>query len=161
MRLLLCPLLVSAFQLFSFSAFPQITLAWDPSPGTNIIASYQIYWGTSSHAYSNSVSAGLTNTATISIPAGPIYIAATAVDENGLESDFSNEVIYSNEAPAKTNLQVTITTTGTSILYARSVLGPWTATNRTALFWTNPIPPWYFRSRGWTSNKVTITATPF
>jgi hypothetical protein len=71
-----------------------VTLAWDPSSGTNIIASYNIYYGGASRTYASVASAG-TNT-TLSIPnlvEGTTYFfAATAVDTDGLESDYSTEV---------------------------------------------------------------------
>ena len=71
-----------------------VTLAWDPSPGTNVIANYKIYYGAASTTYTNVVAAG-TNL-TVSIPnlvvGTTYYFAATAVDTFGLESDYSTEV---------------------------------------------------------------------
>ena len=71
-----------------------VTLAWDPSPGTNAIASYNLYYGVASATYTNVVSAGTNTTASVSnlVEGATYYFAATAVDINGLESDYSTEV---------------------------------------------------------------------
>ncbi len=71
-----------------------VTLAWDASPGTNIIVNYKIYYGVASATYSNSVSAGTNLTATVSnlVVGTKYYFAATATDKDGLESDYSTEI---------------------------------------------------------------------
>jgi hypothetical protein len=71
-----------------------VTLAWDPSPGTNIIANYNLYYGAASGTYTSSVSAGTATTVSISnlVEGTTYYFAATAVDTAGLESDYSTEV---------------------------------------------------------------------
>jgi hypothetical protein len=70
-----------------------VTLAWDPSPGTNAISKYNIYYGVASGTYTNTVSAGTNTTLTVSnlLEGTTYYFAATAVDTNGLESDYSAE----------------------------------------------------------------------
>ncbi len=68
-------------------------LSWMPSPGTNI-AGYKIYWGIASRTYTNSFSTGtnlqcfLTNL----VIGVRYFIAATALNLPGLESDYSGEV---------------------------------------------------------------------
>jgi hypothetical protein len=71
-----------------------VTLAWDPSSGTNIIANYNVYYGAASRTYTNVVSAGTNTTVSISnlVESTTYYFAATAVDTAGLESDYSIEV---------------------------------------------------------------------
>ena len=71
-----------------------VTLAWDPSPGTNTIASYNLYYGGASGTYADVVSAGTNTTVSISnlVEGATYYFAATAVDTDGLESDYSTEV---------------------------------------------------------------------
>lgn len=75
-----------------------VTLAWNPSPGTNVIVNYQIYYGTATGVYSNTNSAGTNLSLTISnlVKGTSYYFSAKAVDSDGLESEFSNEasVIY-------------------------------------------------------------------
>ena len=69
-----------------------VSLAWDASASTNVVA-YRVYWGHASGAYTNDVQVGNVLTATVSnLVAGcSYYFAATAVDDSGLESDYSNE----------------------------------------------------------------------
>jgi hypothetical protein len=89
-----------------------VTLAWDPSPsvvvGTNgggsytnyfTITNYTVYYGVASATYTNTVLAGANLMATVSnLLSGPTYyFAATATDDEGLESDYSSEV--STEIP--------------------------------------------------------------
>jgi hypothetical protein len=65
------------------------TLAWDASAGA---VQYRVYWGNASRAYSQSIST--TNTsASVPMTAGQ-YATVTAVNVNGLESDYSAEVEY-------------------------------------------------------------------
>ena len=72
-----------------------ITLAWDPSPGTNI-AGYNLYFGVASGNYTNMVSAGNATTVMVSglVEGTTYFFAATAYDTSGVESDFSSETNY-------------------------------------------------------------------
>jgi sulfur relay (sulfurtransferase) complex TusBCD TusD component (DsrE family) len=124
--------------LFPFSAIAasSVTLAWDPSPGTDVITNYNLYYGAASATYTNVVPAGTNTTVTISNLVGgtTYYFAATAVDTNGLESVYSTEVAYTNvtatpptivlsspvngasyAAPAAINLAATVTANGHTI----------------------------------------------
>ena len=71
-----------------------ITLAWDSSPGTNVIAKYNVYYGVASGTYTNVVAASTNLTTSVSnlVEGATYYFAATAVDTSGLESDYSAEV---------------------------------------------------------------------
>jgi hypothetical protein len=83
------------FRLSASNAPPQsVTLAWDPGPGTNVIAHYNIYYGVASATYTNGVTAGTNTTVSISnlVNGTTYYFAATTVDTSGLESDYSTEV---------------------------------------------------------------------
>ncbi len=79
------------------NATTTVSLAWDMSPSTNVV-SYNLYYGAASRNYTNKVSViGRTNTTTsVVLPMRgiPYYFAATARDTNGLESDYSSEVMY-------------------------------------------------------------------
>jgi len=68
-------------------------LSWSPSPGTNI-AGYKLYWGNGSRSYTNSMMTGtnLHGFITNLVCGARYWIAATASDKNGLESDYSVEV---------------------------------------------------------------------
>jgi hypothetical protein len=93
LTVLLLGVLVALTPLASL-ATGTVTLAWDPSPGTNIIANYNVYYGAASGTYTNTVSAGTNTTVSISnlVEGTTYYFAATAVDTAGLESDYSTEV---------------------------------------------------------------------
>jgi hypothetical protein len=82
-----------------------VTLAWDPSTGTNIIANYNVYYGVASATYTNVAAAGTNLTVSVSnlVEGATYYFAATAVDTFGLESDYSTEV--STLIPIKTTNQ--------------------------------------------------------
>lgn len=71
-----------------------VLLSWDPSPARDVV-SYRIYFGTSSRSYTDVTNAGLALKQTVVLPhSGRWFFAATAVDVNGSESDFSNEVVW-------------------------------------------------------------------
>jgi hypothetical protein len=71
-----------------------VTLAWNASSGTNVIANYKVYYGVASATYTNSVAAGTNLTVSVSnlVLGVTYYFAATAVDTSGLESDYSTEI---------------------------------------------------------------------
>jgi hypothetical protein len=73
----------------------EITIAWDPSvtPG---VAGYILYYGTNSGTYVDSVLAGLNTTVTVTglVDGVTYYFAATAYNDEWLESDPSEELPY-------------------------------------------------------------------
>lgn len=71
-----------------------VTLAWDASTSTNVIANYKLYYGVAPGTYTSSVAAGTALTASVSnlVEGATYYFAATAVDTDGLESAYSAEV---------------------------------------------------------------------
>jgi hypothetical protein len=80
--------------LLSVTVLPaqSVTLAWDASPSPEV-TNYRIYFGTNAGHYSFVTNAGLVRTQTVVVPhTGRWFFAATAMDANGLESAFSNEV---------------------------------------------------------------------
>lgn len=74
--------------------FPMtVGVKWSASLNSNIVASYQVYWGTNSHAYQNCTNVKKALQWVMpQFPTNFYYFAATCLDSNGLESDFSNEV---------------------------------------------------------------------
>jgi hypothetical protein len=69
-----------------------VTLAWDASPSPEVVG-YRIHFGTNAGSYAFVTNAGLVRTQTVIVPhTGRWFFAATAMDANGLESAFSNEV---------------------------------------------------------------------
>ncbi len=77
-----------------------VTLAWDPVPGTGV-AGYNVYYGQISRGYS-SVAATAATAATVSnLQAGvTYYFAVTTRSTTGLESDYSTEISYTPAAVA-------------------------------------------------------------
>lgn len=70
-----------------------LNLAWDPN-GEGDLAGYRIYYGISSGEYINFVDVGKVQTYTLDnlMDGVTYYIAITAYDTAGNESDFSGEV---------------------------------------------------------------------
>jgi fibronectin type 3 domain-containing protein len=83
------------FQLATNIDSAQITLAWDPNTDPDL-AGYRIHYGLLSDQYSNSVDVGNQTSYTLSnlTDGKTYYFAATAYDQAGYESDFSNEVVF-------------------------------------------------------------------
>jgi hypothetical protein len=76
-----------------------LTLAWDASAGAT---GYIIHYGTASRNYTATDNVGNTTTAALSAldPAKVYYMAVTAYDDAGNESDFSNEILYQPALPS-------------------------------------------------------------
>lgn len=116
-----------------------VTLAWDRTPGTNV-AGYRVYQGSASHIYTNSTIVGnVTNVTLTSPPYGKTnYYVVTAFDNQGLESDYSNEVSYTVLYPV-VDVAVRVWT-GTNLN------GPWAIlTNVLLLSVTNPNSTRFYR----------------
>lgn len=83
------------------TAAQAVTLAWTP-PTENVdgtaltdLSGYRIHYGDASGAYSDTIpisNPGLTRFVLDSLPAGTHYIAMTAYNKTGAESDYSDEV---------------------------------------------------------------------
>jgi hypothetical protein len=73
-----------------------VTLAWDSPVSGSPVASYKIYYGTASQSYSGSVSPGSSTKATLTgLFAGTTYyFVTTALDVQGHESLYSNEINF-------------------------------------------------------------------
>jgi hypothetical protein len=73
----------------------EVTLEWDPNAETDL-AGYRIHYGTASGNYTARKDVGnlVTCTVTDLTPGVTYYFAATAYNASGLESGYSNEVIY-------------------------------------------------------------------
>jgi hypothetical protein len=72
-----------------------VNLAWDRSPSPEVTG-YRIYYGAVSQSYSNSIMVGnVTNTTVPNLTTGnTYYFTAIAFNASGLESIFSNEILY-------------------------------------------------------------------
>jgi hypothetical protein len=77
-----------------------VNLSWDASPSTDVVG-YDVYYGTASGVYTNNILVGNVTSYTISgLSAGvTYYITVAALDVNGQESPFSNEINYMPGVP--------------------------------------------------------------
>jgi hypothetical protein len=77
-----------------------LILAWNPSSSPDVVAC-KLYYGTISRAYTDYVTVGNVTSVTISnlVQGVTYYFAITAVNADGQESDYSDEVSYSTEPP--------------------------------------------------------------
>jgi fibronectin type 3 domain-containing protein len=126
-----------------------VTLTWDKSPSTNVTG-YNVYRGTNSRVYSHAVS---TTNLTAKMTNVPYYktnfYAATAKDNNGLESDYSAELVHA--AYPKTNVVITVTVPPTTWSECSVDLRFWVAAPGSCSM-TNPLAPLCF----WRGDGVTI-----
>ena len=83
--------------VFPLTAFGSVstTVTWDASPDASVTG-YDVYYGTSSHDYTNVVSVGNMTSAVIGdLSENTTYFfAAKAHDDDGNESEFSNEATF-------------------------------------------------------------------
>lgn len=88
-------ILFTALNSFAAGLTNKVTLAWDPSPDASVVG-YRVYYGINSRGYTNSVTVNNTTNAVVTNLVSGItyYFGATAFDGSGLESDFSNEAMY-------------------------------------------------------------------
>lgn len=91
-------LLISCLTVFariSSLAAGSVTLTWDASPDGSVTG-YRVYYGAASGNYTNSAAVGAVTTATFANLTDGVtyYFAAAAFDENGIESELSNEASY-------------------------------------------------------------------
>ena len=73
----------------------QLTMEWEPNDESDL-SGYKIYYGTSSGIYEIVIDVGNKTMVTIDglEPGLTYYISATAYTIFGLESDFSDEIVY-------------------------------------------------------------------
>lgn len=78
----------------------QFEISWDPNPAPDISA-YSVHYGTTSGAYTTSTDVGLATSFTLDDPADgqTYYLAITAHDLEGLQSDYSAEQSFTATAP--------------------------------------------------------------
>jgi fibronectin type 3 domain-containing protein len=118
---MVCILLSLTPAVIGLAASPKstmtLTLTWAASTSTNV-ASYQIYYGTTSGNYTQIIAAGKVTTATITglAPGATYYLAATSTDDAGLESLYSNEIVFvvPAERPEETLPELSLLRTGSN-----------------------------------------------
>ena len=135
----------------------RVTLAWEPSPDTNATG-YNLYWGTNgSRSYTTVTNVGAVTNVTVRMYRTTNWIAATAYDSWGLESDYSTELVYLvPRPPANTNTNVVIRVECAGWLEGSQDLVCWVSWPNPSTQ-TNPSAPRMFWRNGMGSGSVTIT----
>ena len=87
----LCLVVPLLFLFLSPASAVVVNLAWDPSPDA---AGYKIYYGKTSRTYGVPIDVGGATSYPLDLPMEKWYIALTAYDASGNESDFSVEVSW-------------------------------------------------------------------
>jgi hypothetical protein len=87
----LCLVVPLLFLFVSSASAVVINLAWDPGDDAS---GYKIHYGKTSGTYTKHVNVGNTTSYPLDLPMGKWYIALTAYDAYGNESDFSDEVSW-------------------------------------------------------------------
>lgn len=143
-RTLVLPKVLSALPqpgIIGVTNYPcSVFLWWDAVPTTNI-AGYNIYFGASTTNYGTHIDVGNVTNALVPIaPNATYYIAARAYDSRGLESPFSNEVVFT-ATPVVLHVvsysETNSTPNGTN----------WGVAAKVEVFFTNAPSPLFFRAR--------------
>jgi hypothetical protein len=95
-----------------------VTLAWDRVADTNVVG-YRVHYGVASRTYTNAIQVGnlTTNRVTGLVENVRYYLAVTACDAQGVESDFSNEVTFT-PGPGVTQVKILLNRKGGPVLHA-------------------------------------------
>ena len=110
------------------AAAQSVTLAWDPSPNTNV-SSYVLHYGREAGLWIASTNVGKTNLATVTgLAAGTWFFVVSARDDAaGLESDPSNEVWCTLGPQRVTPPRLHSLSLSAVLESAASATGPWMA----------------------------------
>jgi len=109
--------------LLAFAAVAgPVTLVWDPNPETDVNG-YRVYHGKASRVYDHV--ADVTDTTATIDPGEPgvYYFAVTARNTAGLESDYSNEVVWTNTVSYPQSLNAIASPDGMSWTFKMNSLG--------------------------------------
>ncbi len=95
-----------------------VTLAWNASPGPDLLG-YYVYYGLAAHNYTSKIFVGNSTVATIPglQPGKTYYFAVTAFDSLGRESGFSNEASYSVPAQSPAPPAIVLNSPGSGASY--------------------------------------------
>lgn len=98
-----------------------VTLAWNGSTSTGVTG-YRIHYGSASGTYTGSIAVGNVMTTTVPGLASGVtyYFAVTALDTDGLESDFSNEASF---LPGLQGTRISTSPTGEMVLTMKGLIG--------------------------------------
>lgn len=165
MKRISCGLLFLLTLVLTAAGANSVTLAWNPNTETNL-AGYRLYWGTATRSYqfSNQVSAPATFVGTNWVQSSntfnvvsnldigrKYYFAVTAFTSDGLESDYSEEVMFGGFKPGKpTTLRISGATNQTAAIWIEN-----TSTS-TTVQWSGDLQTW----RSWAQVKTLDSSAP-
>lgn len=86
-----------------------IQFSWDANPDE--VIGYKLFWGANSGSYQNSLEATNTTVVISNIPSGVTYLSVVALNKEGMESLYSDEITFTN---ALTNRFIVILGTGSA-----------------------------------------------
>ena len=107
---LLTGLVTAAFYAATVHKADSVTLAWDPSPSSDVVG-YILYSRPSGVGYNSGSRIGSNTTASVSnlVDGISYFFAVSAYNNSGAESDLSNEISYSAPANVATNPPIVAT----------------------------------------------------
>lgn len=102
----------------------EVTLIWEPSP-EEAVSTYRVYYGLESRFYLGFVETdeGFSAHITGLEDGATYYFAATAVTQDGAESDYSNEVQWTTPPPLQPTFGVVSVDTAAAVLTGRGAPG--------------------------------------
>ena len=137
----------------------RLTLSWDASADVPV-AGYRLYYGTNSGAYLLVTNAGLALTQSVVLPhAGRWFFAATAYTSDGVESGFSEEVVWQS-APAAPVVAGEAWVLLAPVLEWSTNLVSWGRATGTATWWPATNRAEFFRASGVRIEGVKRVVTP-
>lgn len=135
----------------------RVELAWEPSTSAEVTG-YNLYWGTNgSRSYTTVTNVGAVTNVTVRMARVTNWIAATAYDGWGLESDYSTELVYLVPPRINTKTNVVITVSCPGWLECSTDFSTWIPWPSPSVI-TNPVSPKLFW-RG--TEAVTISRSVF
>ncbi len=135
-----------AFLLCLTAHCEQLSLVWDPVPASNIV--YNLWYGIGHLEYTNAVDVGTVTNYVLS-PLAPTnyFIAITTTGTNGVQSNFSPELMARATLPPGPKTNVIVETFHST----NDVFGPWVLVSAV----TNPItqPLGFWKTQIRTTNQ--------
>jgi hypothetical protein len=137
----------------------RLTLTWEDSVDVPV-AGYRLYFGTNAGSYRFVTNAGLALTQSVVLPhAGRWFLAATAYTSDGVESGFSEEVVWES-APAAPVVAGEAWVRVTPVLEWSTNLVNWCRATGTATWWPATNRAEFFRASGLLIQGVKRVVTP-
>jgi len=147
-------LLVSVFLILIFAASAsarEVTLSWDANSEPDL-DHYVVYWGVIPGDYSyNSGDIGLATDFSVDIPddGQAYFFAVTAVDEAGLESDYSNEVSTDGTSAADPTIHILPINSNWNLISISGGSGTTAIEDALAPIMDNVISVWAYENGSW------------